>query len=940
MQKMKRKQILTCLLAAALALPLNSMQVNSEGEEEAVTDPSADASENSAGEDTIVIEEEQEEFDVSPEEVAAYMTPLGEVDGYAVYLRPTDYKDMIEAEFESTSSGETSEEEDEDAEDADDIIKKFKDAEAAIIDTSTGQVTAVFEKVAETDESVVYFSQAGRYLLHLNAEQTKPQQLRYRVSTIDSPYLFLTQDKNTLELYSTDYKEVRAVMTLEEQDTAQCIYRSSDKSYWAMLNAAQNQALACVKQAAENDNMVLYVDEDNAILALENKKNGYIWWSSPLGANRDTRATSTLVNELQSSVVLTYGDRENFSITNQRSANAASLKVSEISDGVEITYTFDKCGISIPVCYRLADDYMEASVDCTKIQETKTDDGIVATQLTLLGSFGAAGSKEEGYFVLPDGCGAIINFNNGKETTKSYSQKVYGRDITIVPTTKPAVTEGVHLPVYGIVKEDNALAVVIDEGDGNATLNASVSGQSLSSYNICSYNFTLRGSDTYYLSGDDGNLTVFEDGAIKTPSIKLRYYPIAEEDADYVDVAEVYRNYLTTECGVTPKAEANETELYLDLYGGTMSTQSILGIPVNMKTSMTSYSEAKEIVSSLTDLGVDDMVVIYNNWTNEGISGKVDNKAKPSGTLGGKGEFNDLTSYLEEHYYAFYPSVDNLTFKSGNGYYTFLDTTIRISGSYSRQIQYTLSYGVQDPTVKTQSLLSPDNFLTIYTDLAANYTKKGLTGVSLGQLTSTLYGDYGKVGMSRQDTMTTLQNSYQVINDAGMSILADTCAAYALPYVSRISDMPLQSSGFDVFDGDIPFYQIVIHGIIPYSGTAINASADSTGAYLTTIATGANPAYDMIYADASDLKDTDLDEYFYSHYEYWINDAAEEYKLASEILSGVSDQTIVAYTKENTISVTVYSNGTTIEVDYDAETITVDGTVYSVSDEDTAAEGE
>ncbi len=935
MQKIKRKQILTCLLAAALALPLNSMTVNSEGEENTSAEATTDAAEGTAQEEANVIEEELEEPDVNAEEVEKYMTPLGEVDGYAVYLRPEDYKDRIAADFPETEE----ESEDEDAEDADDIEKKFKDAEVAIIDTATGTVAAVFEEIAKNDESVIFFSQAGRYLLHLNADLTKPVQLRHRVSTADSPYLFLTKDKNTLELYSTDYKEVRAVMTLEEQNDKECTYRSSDKAYWATLNADQNQAWSCVKQVAENDRMKLYVDEDNAILALENKENGYVWWSSPQGANRDTRATTTLVSDLQSSVVLTYGDRESFGITNQRSANAATLKMKEIEGGVEITYSFDKCGISVPVCYKLAEDYMEASVNCTKIQETKTAEGIVATQLTVLGSFGAADSTEEGYFVLPDGCGAIVNFNNGKEGAKSYTQKVYGRDITIVPTTKPAVTEEVYLPVYGIVKEGNAMAVVIDEGDANAAINASVSGQSLSSYNICNFNFTLRGTDTYYLAGDAGNLTVFEEGDIKTQSLKLRYYPIAAEDADYVDVAEAYRNYLTTDGGVTKKTEAGSTEMYVDFYGGTMKAQSILGIPVNMKTSMTSYSEAQDIVESLTELGVDDMVVVYNNWTNEGISGKVDNKAKPSGTLGGKGDFNDLKDYLNGQGYAFYPSVDNVTFKSGNGYYTFMDTTIRISGSYSRQAQYTLSYGVQDPTVKTQSLLSPDTFLDVYGDLAKNYSKKGLSGVSLGSMTSTLWGDYGKVNMSREDTMQTLQQSYQTMNDAGLSILADSCAAYALPYADRISDMPLQSSGFDVFDQDIPFYQIVLHGLIPYSGTAINASADSMETYLTSIATGANPAYDMIYAEASDLKDTDLDSYFYSHYAYWVNDAAEEYKLASEILSGVSDQTITDYTREDNVSVTVYSNGTEIEVDYDAETITVNGTVYSVSDADTAAEG-
>ena len=69
--------------------------------------------------------------------------------------------------------------------------------------------------------------------------------------------------------------------------------------------------------------------------------------------------------------------------------------------------------------------------------------------------------------------------------------------------------------------------VVCTEGDSNAKLTASVSGQSKSSYNVCGFDFTLRDSDSYYMSGDNSTaLTVFEDGDIKTDAVALRYYPL------------------------------------------------------------------------------------------------------------------------------------------------------------------------------------------------------------------------------------------------------------------------------------------------------------------------------------------------------------------------------------------------------------------------------
>lgn len=681
---------------------------------------------------------------------------------------------------------------------------------------------------------------------------------------------------------------------------------------------------------AENKHFKLYYDEDAELIGLENKKNRYIWWSSPLTADSDEIATPLIVTELQSSMLLTYGDSNSRGTTNLRSRNADERKVKETDKGIIITYVFKKCGISIPVAYELEEEYLSVSVKCDEIKESKIEQGISATQLTLLGAFGAGESDEEGYFVIPDGCGALIRFNNGKESTKSYSQKVYGRDITIVPTTKPAVTEEIYLPVYGIVKDGNAMAVIVEEGDGNVTLNASISGQSLSSYNLCYFTFQLRGSDTYSMAGDYGNLTVFESGEIKTDTIKLRYYPIADQEANYMDIAEVYRNYLLTDGNVTKKSEADTTQLYLNLYGGTMKAQSVLGIPIEKRTSMTSYAEAKEIIAELNDLGAEDISVIYHQWTDDGISGKVDYRAKPSGTLGGIEQFDHLISYIDEQGFDFYPSVNNKTFISGNGYSAFTDTTISISGAYSRQMTYQLAYGVQDTTVKTKALLSPGVFTEIYSKLAKSYADRKLTGVSLGEMTSVLWGDYGKQSLSRDDTMHILQEAYQEIQDNGLSISADSCAAYALPYVDKITGVPLHSSGFDLFDEEIPFYQIVMHGILPYSGTAINASADSIEAFLTSIATGSNPMYDMLYAEASELKDTELDQYYYGHYAFWTDTAAQEYQLADRILSGVSDQLITDYQCEGEISITTYEDGTQVIVDHAEKTITADGIVYKL----------
>ena len=64
-----------------------------------------------------------------------------------------------------------------------------------------------------------------------------------------------------------------------------------------------------------------------------------------------------------------------------------------------------------------------------------------------------------------------------------------------------------------------------------------------------------------------------------------------------------------------------------------------------------------------------------------------------------------------------------------------------------------------------------------------------------------------------------LEKNFAAADEKVGSILADQANAYALPYADHIINVPLSSSKFDIFDAEIPFYQIVMHGVVPYSTT-------------------------------------------------------------------------------------------------------------------------
>lgn len=719
--------------------------------------------------------------------------------------------------------------------------------------------------------------------------------------------------------------------TAAETEEADSEEEASDEE---VVIRTEEEALAAAEIVAENDKLALYVNKSEVTLALVDKNTGEIWWSNPINADASS-GKKAQIQELKAGMVLTYGEPSKRKTTSINSKVKGKAKISNVSNGIKITYKFNSAKITVPVTYTLEDDHLKLSVDTSEIKEEDGDK--LTTKLAFMSTFGSAEMDENGYFVIPDGSGALIDFNNGKTGLKTYSGKVYGRDITPVTQTAPAVTEQVYLPMYGIVKGNSGMMVVADKGDTAATINAYVSGQNKTDFNACYFDFEIRTSDEYQLgASNDTPLRVFEKRGILVPEIEVRYYPVSKSDKseiDYVDIAEKYRNYLTSDYGVTKSDSVKDVPLYVDLYGAVLKKESVLGFPVTMQHAATTFDEAKDILTELTADGADNIVATYNEWTSADINEKVSDKAKPASKLGGKSDFNSLLSFAESNNISIYPNVQNLTFKTGGGYWTVTDTAIRVSNAYSRQIIYDPAYGIENKFYKSLSLLAPEAYERMFNNLAKSYSKYGLENISVGTASTVIYGDYGKKATSREMMKSIVREGYQKLDDQVGSILADGANAYVLPYVDRITDVPLNSSKFDIFDADIPLYQIVMHGLKSYSTPAVNGQAQIGDVILSAVAAGSSLNFDLMAEEANELKDTRYDVYFYADAEYWKKDAASTYAFVKEILSDVSEEQITGYTiLPNGNTETTYSNGTKITVNYADKTVTKGSKTYSLYD--------
>lgn len=69
------------------------------------------------------------------------------------------------------------------------------------------------------------------------------------------------------------------------------------------------EVLDKMEKMAENDKLELLYYKKEDLIALKNKTNGYIWWSTPVNA-KASNAKGAQVQELLSGMTLTYGDPE------------------------------------------------------------------------------------------------------------------------------------------------------------------------------------------------------------------------------------------------------------------------------------------------------------------------------------------------------------------------------------------------------------------------------------------------------------------------------------------------------------------------------------------------------------------------------------------------------------------------------------------------------
>ena len=193
--------------------------------------------------------------------------------------------------------------------------------------------------------------------------------------------------------------------------------------------------------AMENERLAFYVNEGGNIGVYD--KAGSAWFTSiPTEEEREADETAKAINKvnLGSDYQLVFVDQNGaVSVKNTLAGavNDGNVRLVDTGEGMKVWYYIEDTDVSFSVLYELTDDGFTVTVPFEDFKEhiqegrTAADRGTVSywgiRDISILPYFGAAGPEDEGYMLIPDGSGALIEFNYQKSSYGAYSHDVYGR---------------------------------------------------------------------------------------------------------------------------------------------------------------------------------------------------------------------------------------------------------------------------------------------------------------------------------------------------------------------------------------------------------------------------------------------------------------------------------------------------------------------------------
>lgn len=571
--------------------------------------------------------------------------------------------------------------------------------------------------------------------------------------------------------------------------------------------------------------------------------------------------------------------------------------------------------------YKKVLTYIEDQMTLARISvgslKTITVGGVIS--ISVMPYFGAAGDESEGYVLYPDGSGALTHFKKKhSDYSFGYNTDIYSDDTPNIDWEEAKYDAGIrntYLPVFGIRKNGAAFVSNIEQGDANAMVSFYPSGYIVDvnrSYFSLVYRRKLtRDKEAGTLSQGSGQS--YEEKR-RDIDFSVRYMFLDKQNADYSGMVNRLREQMLSDGRLKKSSKmTSDMPVGIELLGGVEQTVMIYKDFINM----TTFSQAEKMISELSGYDQTQLFINYRGWAKSGF-GKFPTGLAPADKLGGKPGLKSLSALAKKAGAILMLGENFIEAEAGQKGYNNGDLAL---SNNLRPIASTLSL---------KWLISPKIIKDKLSRYVSELNSYGVGGVSFDRIGTFVYYDYSTDKDRRMDRQDTASVWGQALSRSQKTMGASAVTggnSYTFSNVDWIIKAPTGSSEYVFTDESIPFYQMLIHGVIPYSLKPGNNFYDAQLEKLTMIEYGGIPYFTLAYDEATKLQDLTINM-FVSKYDDVKNMIDSTIKEFAENFGEISDKYLIAHQRINEELVyLVYSDGTKIFINYSKEKVTYEGNV-------------
>lgn len=682
----------------------------------------------------------------------------------------------------------------------------------------------------------------------------------------------------------------------------------------------------------EAGNYQLYFNKSDYTLKVKNIATGYEWQSfideTDYIHNADKGATeNTLINKKKFKKIFELGYTDFAAINKTTSPleySGVEVNLLKLKNGVALETYFDM-GIGLTMEIWVDKDGLNVRVPIEKVKE-EGDYGV--TSLSVLPMFGSMSDKWENSFLLfPDSTGGIYNIKPiSKRQGPITSDLYFSRDFNLddIQTNNQQGIKNALMPYFGIGKQQNGVIGYISEGEMNSCVTLRPSG---AVYNINRIEPVINYRKSYRYLDPAGNEIIETEEKISAETFGVHYsFVTADEgkNVSYGDLANTLRKYLadTKRLVKTESAKNEGVNVNLQML---MSTkyESMIGEFLKV---MTKCEDVENLVKGLDDDSQDNLRVLLLGWQSSGY-----NIYPSSGkAASGMGSIEDLSKFLTEKGIDSYLVDDYVLATTDSSYF-----------SKEADAVYNEAKTPVTNTNGDQYVRNPyKEYLNIVNKVLPYYEKNSVCGVGFDKIGWYVFDDAkAGVAVNRFDTTVLYSTMLEKAHEAGFKTAVQRGNAYVLSKTDYLYDIPKVGSNISLIDRDVPFYQLVVHGYIPYSlDIPGNMSVDYTLEMLKWIEYGAEPTFLLTQKMSEEFKDSKVENAFSTEIETWADDVAAIIKEFNGKLAFTGNHEMVEHTLLGSNVYRVgYSNGYKIYINYNksesaADSYTIPAESYVVVD--------